>query len=141
MIEIDIPSIDPIQHEPKVFVGLTARQIIFVVPGVTLGAALFAMAFKTSTDLAIVALMITVIPAVCFGWARPYNLKFEQYLQLLYFNMFVSNPKRIYKTDSAEEKKFQTLKELEASAKNQKETALKEKKTKKKDNKSNKEEL
>jgi hypothetical protein len=58
-------------------------------------------------------------------------MKFEQYLKLLWFNTFVSNPKRIYKTDSAEEIKMLTIKERQELEKKQKAQELDAKKKKK----------
>ena len=131
MIEIDIPSIDPIQHKPKVFFGMTSRQIICIIPGVGLGAILFAACYSWSLDIALIALGISVVPAVCLGWLTPYNMVFEDYVKLVYFNTFVSNPKRIYKTDNEEDVKLMTIKERQAKEKAQQEAALAEKKKKK----------
>lgn len=113
MIEIDIPSIDPIQHKPKVFLGMTSRQIICIVPAVALAGTLFALTCKFSMDLAVILAGICVVPAICLGWITPYNMKFEDYAKLVYFNTFVASPKRIYKTDSAETHKNLTIKERE----------------------------
>lgn len=117
MIEIDIPAIDPIQHEPKIFVGMSARQCLCIVPGVALGVGAYFLFSKISTDLAFIGAIAFILPAILMGWCKPYNMKFEQYVQLLYFNTFVANPKRIYKTDTEEERKLTTTKELEAQAK------------------------
>lgn len=113
MIEIDIPSIDPIQHKPKVFIGMTARQIICIVPAVALAGILFAAINTFSLDLAVIVAGLCVVPAVCLGWITPYNMNFEDYAKLIYFNTFVSNPKRIYKTDNEESHKALTIKERE----------------------------
>lgn len=133
MIEIDIPSIDPIQHEPKIFLGMTSRQCLCITPGVALGAALFALFYKYSLDLAVITLGIAVIPAVCMGWCSPYNMKFEQFMKLVWFNTFVSNPKRIYKTDSEDEVKLLTIKERQELEKKNKAKSLEDKKKKKND--------
>lgn len=103
MIEIDIPSIDPIQHEVKIFMGMTARQCLCIVPGGGLGFGLFMLTRSLSTDVAMALLILCVVPAVFMGWYKPYNMKFEQFVQLWWFNTFVSNPKRIYKTDNADD--------------------------------------
>lgn len=139
MIEIDIPSIDPIQHKPKVFMGMTSRQILCIVPAVALAGSLFALTCSFSMDIAVILATICVIPAVCLGWISPYNMKFEDYAKLVYFNTFVSNPKRIYKTDSAESHKSLTIKEREelekmklAAEKKDKTAQRKEKNTNKK---------
>ena len=117
MIEIDIPAIDPIQHEPKVFVGMSARQCLCIVPGAALGVGAYFLFGAISSDLAIIGAALFIIPAILMGWYKPYNMKFEQYVQLIYFNTFVANPKRIYKTDAEEERKLVTTKELEAQSK------------------------
>ena len=129
MIEIDIPSIDPIQHEPKVFFGMTSRQILCLLPGVAVGGLLFAFTVSTDMSVAIVLLMIGVAPSVAMGWWKPYNMKCEQYLKLLYFNTFVSSPKRIYKTDSEEDPKVASMRERKAEEQLAKETQLNEKKS------------
>lgn len=136
MIEIDIPSIDPMQHEPKIFFGLTSRQCLCIVPGAIIGVGLFMLTYNLSLDVAVVSLCVGVAPAVCMGWLTPYNMKFEQYLKLLWFNSFVSNPKRIYKTDSAEEVKRLTIKELQDLENKQKAKEMENKKKNKEKKKS-----
>jgi len=138
MIEIDIPSIDPIQHEPKIFLGMTSRQCLCITPGVAAGVGLFVLTYNFSVDLAVILLGVAVVPAVCMGWLSPYNMKFEQYLKLLWFNTFVSNPKRIYKTDSEEDVKMLTMKERQEQEKKEKEQMLADKKKNKDKNKTKK---
>jgi hypothetical protein len=138
MIEIDIPSIDPIQHEPKIFFGMTSRQCLCITPGVIIGVTLFMLVKDLSLDLAVILLGLAVAPAVCMGWLSPYNMKFEKYVQLVWFNTFVANPKRIYKTDNEEEVKQLTIKERQEQEKKQKVQAM-EKKKKEKINKLQKE--
>lgn len=141
MIEIDIPSIDPIQHEPKIFFGMTSRQCLCIVPGVLLGVGLFLLTYKTNRELAMILCAIGVGPFICLGWYAPYNMKFEQYVKLIWFNTFVSNPKRIYKTDSEQEIKLLTIKERQELEKKEQTRELEEKKKNKKKNKTGKEEL
>ncbi len=95
MLEIDIPSIDPIQHEPKIFLGMTSRQCICIVPGVAVGVGLFVLLKGVSSDLAMIGLILGLLPATCLGWVAPYNMKFEDYVKLVWFNTFISSPKRI----------------------------------------------
>ena len=140
MIEIDIPSIDPLQHEPKIFLGMSSRQILCIVPGIGLGMALFMLTYKWSTDIAVILTALCVVPAVCLGWVKPYNMKFEQFVKLWYFNTFVANQRRIYKSDSEQERKLVTIKEAEELEKKQKEQELVEKKKKRNKAKKNKEE-
>jgi hypothetical protein len=141
MIEIDIPTIDPMQHEPKIFFGMTSRQCLCIVPGIALGVSLFMLTKTLSMDLAVIMLLLSVAPAVCFGWLSPYNMKFEQYIKLLWFNNFVASPKRIYKTDNEEDGKQMTIKERQALEKKQKDQAIALKKANKKNTKSKKEDL
>lgn len=129
MIEIDIPAIDPIQHEPKIFVGLSARQCLCILPGAAAAVGTYFLFNTFSSDLAFISAISCVLVAVLMGWCKPYNMKFEQYVQLLYFNTFVANPKRIYKTDSEEERKLTTTKELEAQAKKKQAAETKAKST------------
>ena len=131
MIEIDIPSIDPIQHEPKIFMGMTSRQCICIVPGLAIGVALFMLTRTINKDLAVILCGLAVGPAVAMGWVSPYNMKFEQYLQLLWFNTFVSEPKRIYKTDNEQDVRLLTIKERQELEKKQQKQEIEEKKNKK----------
>jgi hypothetical protein len=132
MIEIDIPTIDPIQHEPKIFLGMTSRQCLCIVPGLGLGVLLFVLLNKVSSDLAMISLGLCVVPAVLMGWYSPYNMRFEQFVKLWWFNNFVSNSKRIYKTDREEEQKLLTIKERQELEKKQSAQALAMKKKKNK---------
>lgn len=131
MIEIDIPSIDPMQHQPKIFFGMTSRQCLCIVPGVSLGAALFWFTRQINMDVAICLCITAVVPFVCLGWITPYNMKFEQFVKLWFFNTFISNPRRIYKTDNAQEEKMMTIKERQELESKQKAQALNERKSKK----------
>lgn len=131
MIEIDIPSIDPIQHEAKIFLGMTSRQSLCLVPGLILGGVAFATLFSVSIDLAVVALVICVAPSVCMGWIKPYNMKFEDYVKLLYFNEFKQDKRRIYKTDNAEVIKMLTMEGRQALEKKQKEKEMEERRKQK----------
>lgn len=138
MIEIDIPTIDPLQHEPKIFFGMTSRQCLCIVPGVAIGVTLFMLTKSISIDVGIVLMALAVIPAACMGWLTPYNMKFEQYVKLVWFNTFVSNPKRIYKTDNEVEIKKPTIKERQELEKQNKALELeKKKKIKNQKNKNN----
>ena len=111
MIEIDIPTIDPIQHEAKIFLGMTSRQSVCVVVGTLIGGSLFALTVGKNLETATVLLLIGLVPAFLMGWCKPYNMKFEDYVKLWIFNNFQQNSKRIYKTDGAEEIKFLTIEE------------------------------
>ena len=125
MIEIDISTVDPLQHEAKIFFGMTSRQCLCIVPSIILGGLAFKLGYKLSLDLGIILCIICVIPGVLFGWYKPYNLKFEDYIKLLYYNTYVSEPKRIYKTDNAEV--TNTIKESRLPEKNNKKKKDKEK--------------
>lgn len=132
MIEVDIPSIDPIQHEPKLIFGMTMRQAICVIVGGGLGVvAYFAIKGLThSMDVAIGAALIFLLPAVLMGWYKPYNMKAEDYLKLIYYNNFVAYPTRILKTDEAEDIKLPTLKERQEMEQKLQQAELKKKKEK-----------
>ena len=131
MIEIDIPSIDPIQHQPKVFLGMTLRQIICIVPSSALAIFLCATTYKINDTLAILLALIIVAPAIAVGWLRPYNMNFEDFAKLWFYNEFQSNSKRILKTDSMEEFQMMTIKEREAEERKKREKELAEKKKQK----------
>lgn len=131
MIEIDIPTIDPMQHETKIFVGLTSRQCLCMIPGVIIGGILFVIGYGISTEMAVILCGLAIVPAACMGWYSPYNMKFEQYVQLVFFNTFVANPKRIYKTDNEQEVKLLTIKERQKNEERQKAQEFDQKKQRK----------
>lgn len=131
MIEIDIPSIDPIQHEPKIFFGMTSRQCLIITPAAALGGIMFWLTHGISMEVAMGACIACVAPAILFGWYKPYNMRFEAYLKLIYYNEFISSPKRIYKTDSEEERKFLTQEERAKKEKKEFEKIRAEEKKKK----------
>lgn len=132
MIEVDIPSIDPIQHEPKLIAGMTFRQAICVIVGGGLGIGAFFIAknLTDSIDVGIISMLIFLLPAVFLGWYKPYNMKCEDYIKLVYYNNFVSYPTRILKTDGAEDIKLPTLKERQAMEKKLQQKNLDNKKAK-----------
>ena len=114
MIEVDIPSIDPIQHEPKLIFGMTLRQAICVIVGGVGGVGAFLlMHFLVPgvQDLAVVGFLLFALPAVLMGWYKPYNMKAEEYLKLVYYNNYIAYPTRILKTDDAMDVKLPTMKE------------------------------
>ena len=85
LIEVDIPSIDPIQHEPKLIFGMTLRQAICVIVGGVGGVGAFLlMHFLVPgvQDLAVVGFLLFALPAVLMGWYKPYNMKAEEYLKI-----------------------------------------------------------
>lgn len=136
MIEIDVPTIDPIQHQPKIVLGMNKRQLICVVPGLVIAVILGSWLSSYSIDLMIVGVLIGAAPAVAFGWLRPYNMPFENYLQLLITN-FMNPQKRIYKTDNADDTKMLTIKEREALEKKKEQERLAQKKAQSQKKKNN----
>ena len=110
MIEVDIPSIDPIQHEPKLIFGMTLRQAVCVIVGGGAGIVSYLLvnSFVQNPEVSMAAFVIFMLPACCLGWYKPYNMKCEDYLKLVYYNNFVSYPTRILKTDNAEDIKMLT---------------------------------
>ena len=108
MLEINLPTIDPMQAESKVVLGLSIRQILCVVPGLGLGVAGFFALKDISFDLGLVVAVIAIAPAVLMGWARPYQLKFEQYLKIFINNRFLYPPKRLYRTTEAMNEEFKS---------------------------------
>ena len=132
MIEIDIPTIDPIQHEPKVFLRMSKRQILCAVPAAILAilTVILLRRINASIDIIVIAVGIIVFPAGLFGWVKFYNMPFEQFLKLLIDN-YTSPQERIYKTDNAVEVKMLTIKEREALEKKNKQNEIEAKKNKK----------
>ena len=131
MIEVDIPSIDPIQHEPKLILGMSLRQAICAIVGGTLGVGaylLFHFLIPSVQDLAILGFLIFAIPAVLMGWYKTYNIKAEDYLKLCYYNYFIAYPTRILKTDDAMDVKLPTMKERQEMERKLQQTELKKKK-------------
>ena len=114
MIEVDIPSIDPIQHEPKLIFGMTLRQAICVIVGGVGGVGAFLLMhflIPGVQDLAVMGFLLFALPAVLMGWYKPYNMKAEDYFKLVYYNTYVAYPTRILKTDDAMDVKLPTMKE------------------------------
>lgn len=140
MIEVDIPSIDPIQHEPKLIFGLTMRQALCLIVGGGLGiGAYFLMdTLVGQQDLCIVSALVFLLPAIALGWYKPYNMKCEDYLRLVYFNTFESYPTRILKTDNAQDIKMPTLKERQEMERKLQQKRLQDKKDKVNKNAENK---
>lgn len=113
MIEVDIPSVDPIQHEPRIIFGLTLRQAICLIVGGGLGVPAYFVvdAAIQNPKVSAMALVIFLLPACLMGWYKPFNMKCEDYLKLIYYNNFICYPTRILKTDGAEDVKLPTMKE------------------------------
>lgn len=132
MIEVDIPSIDPIQHEPKLIFGLTLRQAICVIVGGGLGIGSYFIIqnLTGSIDLSMIVMCIFLFPAVMMGWYKPYNMKAEDFLKLVYYNNFIAYPTRILKSDNAEDIKLPTLKERQEMEKKLQQAELKKRKEK-----------
>ena len=111
MLEIDIATIDPMQHQPKIFLGLTRRQCLCLVPGVAIGAVMFYLVQKKigSIDMAFICCALALAPFILFGYVRPYNMPFEKYLKLMIQNRFINSSKRIFKTEAmiAEEERLE----------------------------------
>lgn len=130
MIEVDIPSIDPIQHEPKLIFGMTLRQAICVIVGGGVGVATYcALQFLLHIpDLAMVGFLLFAMPAVLLGWYKPFNMKAEDYFKLVYYNNFIAYPTRILKTDDAADVKMPTLKERQEMERKLQQAAIQKKK-------------
>ena len=130
MIEVDIPTIDPIQHEPKLIFGMTLRQALCAIVGGGCGVASYcAMQFLFNIpDMAMLGFLIFALPAVLMGWYRPFNMKAEDYFKLIYYNNFIAYPTRILKTDDADDIKQPTLKERQEMERRLQQDQLKKKK-------------
>ena len=130
MIEVDIPSIDPIQHEPKLIFGLTFRQACCVIIGGTLAVGAFlALQFIFNVpDLSVLGFLVFALPAVLMGWYKPFNLKAEDYAKLVWYNNFVASPTRILKTDLDEDIPLPTLKQRQEMERKLQQQSIKKKK-------------
>ena len=113
MIEVDIPSIDPIQHEPKLIFGMTLRQTICLIVGGGLGLGFYFLiqSLVGVMEISMLGFLIFSLPAVLMGWYKPFNMKAEEYAKLVWYNNFIAYPTRILKSDGAEDVKLPTLKE------------------------------
>ena len=130
MIEVDIPSTDPIKHEHKLIFGMTLRQAICVIVGGGCGVATYCalqFLFKVP-DVAMFGFLIFALPAVLMGWYKPYNMKAEDYFKLIYYNNFIAYPTRILKTDDAADIKLPTLKERQEMERKLQQSELQKKK-------------
>lgn len=130
MIEVDIPSIDPIQHEPKLIFGMTVRQTLCAIIGGGLGVGFYFVlnALIGVMEVSMGGFLICALPAVLMGWYKPYNMKAEDYAQLVYYNNFVAYPTRILKSDGAEDVKMPTLKERQEMERKLQQKDLRDKK-------------
>lgn len=130
MIEVDIPSIDPIQHEPKLIFGMTMRQTVCAIVGGGLGIGLYFLlqGLVGVMEISMGGFLICALPAVLLGWYKPYNMKAEDYAQLVYYNNFIAYPTRILKSDGADDIKLPTLKERQEMERKLQQQAIRDKK-------------
>jgi hypothetical protein len=130
MIEVDIPSIDPIQHEPKLIFGMTMRQTVCAIVGGGLGIGLYFLlqGLVGVMEISMGGFLICALPAVLLGWYKPYNMKAEDYAQLVYYNNFIAYPTRILKSDGADDVKLPTLKERQEMERKLQQQAIRDKK-------------
>ena len=95
MVSVEVEK--EIDHENKIFIGMTVRQIIFM--GLAIVLAILS-AWMMNWDINLAMLPIGIIAAVClaFGWWKPNGENFEKYLIKLIRNFFYHGNSRRYKT-------------------------------------------
>lgn len=114
MDEILIPK-DFKKYTPKVLGGMTMRQIVLLVPAGVLAVLLN----KYMSGNFYVLLIVIIFGLVwAFGWTKPYNMKFEDFITTSFVKMFLSPQKRIYKTKNLHRT---VLEKEEGKKKNEKE--------------------
>lgn len=103
MIEIRITK-EIQEFEPKVIWGLTLRQLILVGAGapvvywiITTLSPIFTM------DVAVFFCAPIAIVAYAFGWAKPYGMKMEKFIQSVFINRVLAPVNRKYKTENQHE--------------------------------------
>lgn len=125
MIEIEIPE-DVKKYEAKLIGPFTTRQIICLIGAAISGIGVYFLTNRVlhlETDAFIILLVLIAVPFALFGWIKPNEMKFEQYLYTIIRHSLLAPQHRVYKTENLYEQ-FDNLiaKELaDAEAKNQKE--------------------
>ena len=100
MIEIKIPK-EINRYEAKAVGPLTMRQLLSWVICLPLCVGVYLFTYPIiGTDLAGFIAMIPGGAAYCFGWCKPYGLKFEVYMKSAFISSFLAPSRRLYKTEN-----------------------------------------
>lgn len=99
-IEIKIPK-EINRYEAKAVGPFTFRQLISLVVCMPFCVGFYVLLSPViGTDLAGFVAMIPGGVAYCFGWYKPYGMKFEVYMKSAFVNSFLAPSKRLYKTEN-----------------------------------------
>lgn len=129
MIEIRVTK-EISDFEPKLFGPLTLRQSICVVAGAPFCYLIIKyLGPLLTTEVAMFFAFIPAGFAYAFGWARPYGMKMENFLQSVFVNRFLAPTHRKYKCQNVQE---QVIKAAEKTWIAQEEAALSSKERKQK---------
>ena len=97
-------------YEPKIFLGLTVRQLICIVIAAPVCFLLFnVLSPIISSDLAGFFLFPPAIIAWFFGWKKPYGMPAEQFIRSIFVTSILAPSHRKYKTVNRHEAIFNRL--------------------------------
>lgn len=131
-IDIRIPK--EIRNYETKFVGpLTMRQTICVAIGLIVCVLVYNLCkVFIPRDLMLFMLIFPAAAIFCFGWVKPYGMKFEQFFFSAVRNNFIAPRKRKYKTVNRHMEMLKSVKKAEELAQKQKNKRDKIKQPKKK---------
>ena len=131
MIEIKMPK-DINEYEPKVVGPFTLREFLCI--SFAGGTAIIIYNYVLpylGTEISSYLMFIPATFAYCFGWLKPYGMKFEKFLQSVFINVVLAPSNRKYKTENAYDLAQKEFFEKTNKSKSKKETkASKYKKSK-----------
>ena len=98
MIEIEVPK-DINKYEAKLISSFTTRQTACLAGGLLLAVPTFMfLKERMPTDVVSIIVCIILAPFICFGWIKPYGMKFEQFLRSAFISNVLSPKVRKYVT-------------------------------------------
>ena len=103
---IEVPVTKEInEYAPKLIGPLTARQTVCFVPCLII--CYFVIRYLrpyVGLEIAGLCCFIPASIAYLFGWAKPYGMKTEKFLQDVFINRFIAPTHRKYKTENTHER-------------------------------------
>lgn len=94
-LETETPA-DLLHYEPPTTIGATKRQMVCIGAAVVVGLAVYTpLLFFTTIPPSILGwgLMLITLPFAALGWVKPYGLRFEVYLKMLYRHTYHNPPR------------------------------------------------
>lgn len=98
MIEAQIPK-DIRKYESKLAGPFTLRELICFIIGCGMTYVVYKLVSGVaSSDIAVTVCIFTALPAVAFGWIKPYGMPLERFLQTVLISNLLAPKRRKYKT-------------------------------------------